>query len=147
MNPTRAILLATTSSAFAFAVAAAAAAAAAPAGTNVVEVAPRAFVYGVEAPWQGNTLVVEMKTGDVVVVGAPYTTAQTRELIAWIDETMGRGHHVHITAIDGHFHNDGAGGNDAFIAAGADVYGSDVTARLLEERGERRRDLGVANAT
>ncbi len=45
-----------------------------------------------------------------------------------------------MVLINTHFHFDGgSGGNQAFLEAGAKVYGSDLTAKLLRERGKKLR--------
>ena len=103
-------------------------------GSVSVEVAPRAHVFSVDKPWNGNTLVVEMKTGEIVIASSPYTSAQARDLLAWISKTFPGPAKRTLVVINTHFHNDGTGANDELIKAGAIVYGSDLTARMMRER-------------
>jgi metallo-beta-lactamase class B len=46
-----------------------------------------------------------------------------------------------IIAIDTGYHVDNLGGNQALIEHGITVYGSDLTAQLLQERGEQTRQV------
>jgi glyoxylase-like metal-dependent hydrolase (beta-lactamase superfamily II) len=91
-----------------------------------------------EFPWSSNSLVVEMADSSLVMVDTPYTPAATQVLLDWLNTRFGA---RSITAINTHFHVDRLGGNSALIAAGIPVYGSDLTAQLLAERGEQSRAL------
>ncbi|HDQ45974.1 MAG TPA: subclass B1 metallo-beta-lactamase [bacterium] len=84
-------------------------------------------------PWPANALFVLMPDSDAVLVDTPYTDEATERLIAWIREELGE---LRIRAINTHFHRDNLGGNGALIRRGIPVYGSDRTARLLEERSD-----------
>lgn len=112
-----------------------------PEGLKVRQVAPHAFVVQATGLWPANTLVVEMDNGELVMVGAPYTSEHTALLLDWLAARFGP---RRLHAINPHFHMDGAGGNAVLRERGIDVWGSDLTARLLLERGERRRELTAA---
>lgn len=87
-------------------------------------------------PWPANSMLVEMQNGALVLVDTPYTPEATREVLAWIETQFGQ---REITAINTGFHCDNLGGNAALIEKGIPVYGSDMTPKLLAERGEATR--------
>ncbi len=120
-------------------------AAAAPAGAGSIELAAdlylrpignEAFVIVHSCPWPANSLLIAMPDGTLVMAGTPYTVEATRTVLAWARRRFGD---RRIVAIDTGYHVDNLGGNQALLDAGAAVYGSDLTVRLLRERGEHMR--------
>jgi metallo-beta-lactamase class B len=105
-----------------------------------------AFVVTHVFPWPANSLIVEMANSDLVLVGSPYTPEATNEVLAWMTEHFGK---RKIIAINTGYHVDNLGGNQALIEHGITVYGSDLTAQLLKERGEQTRQalLGMLKGT
>ena len=97
-------------------------------------------------PWPANSLIVEMANSDLVLVGTPYTPAAMNEVLAWIKEYFDE---RKIIEINTGYHVDNLGGNRALIDKGIPVYGSDLTAQLLKERGEQTRQviLGMLKGT
>ncbi len=104
------------------------------------EVLPDVFVITHTFPWAENLLLVKMRDSTLVMVDTPWTPQATEDLLAWIEEKYGQ---ARIVAINGHYHIDNLGGNQALIAAGIPVYGSDLTAQLIIERGELSLDETV----
>jgi metallo-beta-lactamase class B len=96
------------------------------------------FVVTHVFPWPANSLVVEMANSDLVLVGSPYTPEAMNELLAWMEKNFGK---RKIIAINTGYHVDNLGGNRALIEHGVTVYGSDLTAQLLKERGEQTRQV------
>jgi metallo-beta-lactamase class B len=96
------------------------------------------FVITHSFPWPGNSMIVEMKSSDLVLVDTPYTPEATREVLQWVETQLGE---REITAINTGFHCDNLGGNSTLIEQGIPVYGSGLTAKLLEERGEEMRAM------
>jgi glyoxylase-like metal-dependent hydrolase (beta-lactamase superfamily II) len=94
------------------------------------------FVITHAFPWPANSMVVAMENTDLVLVDTPYTPEATQEVLNWLEARFGQ---RKIIAINTGFHVDNLGGNSALIEAGIPVYGPDVTARLIEERGEQTR--------
>jgi hypothetical protein len=97
-----------------------------------------AYVITHVFPWPANSLLVEMADGALVLAGTPYTPEATRTVLAWAARQFGP---RRIVAINPGYHVDNLGGNAALRAAGVAVYGSDLTVRLLRERGEQTRRL------
>ena len=91
-------------------------------------------------PWPANSLLVEMGTGDLVLVDTPYTPAATDRLLTWIEQILGE---RNVTAINTHFHWDALGGNRALMKRGIVVHGSDATVELLAQREESMREQVV----
>ncbi len=107
------------------------------------------FVVTHAFPWPANALMVEMANGEVVLAGSTYTPEAMAEVLKWLAGHWGQ---RKIVAIDTGYHVDNLGGNGALIEQGIPVYGSDLTAQLLKERGEKTRQAilgmltGAANA-
>lgn len=92
-------------------------------------------------PWPANSLAIEMNDSTVVLVDTPYTPDATKELLKWMDKEFGTRKKV---AINTHFHVDNLGGNQALKEKDIAIYGSDLTAKLLSERGEEARKLTLS---
>jgi glyoxylase-like metal-dependent hydrolase (beta-lactamase superfamily II) len=97
---------------------------------------PKTYVITHAKPFPANSLVAELPDGTLVMVGTPYTPEATRQVLAWAQSKLGpRG----WVSIHPHFHHDALGGVRALKEAGAKTYGSDLTVRMLNERGARAR--------
>lgn len=96
------------------------------------QVAEGVFVITHAFPWPGNSMIVAMKNGDLVLVDTPYTPEATEEVLEWATEQFGE---RSITAINTGFHYDNLGGNSYLVQENIPVYGSQLTVELLEERG------------
>jgi metallo-beta-lactamase class B len=94
------------------------------------------FIFTHEFPWPANSMLVVMGDGAFVLVDTPYTPQATEALVVWMHQRFGE--HDLITINTG-FHVDNLGGNSYLIAQGIPVYGSEITAQLLAERGESTR--------
>ncbi|GEM_PF-350527 len=101
---------------------------------------PGVWIVVDEKPYPANSLLVEMRDSSLVLVHTPYTPEATRRLLTWMAARFGE---RRLVAVNGHFHPDAAGGNEALIKAGAEVWGSDHTVRLLVERQGKIRDMMV----
>jgi metallo-beta-lactamase class B len=105
-------------------------------GLSLSQIGDGAYVVTHSYPWPANSLIVQMSNGDWVMAGTPYTPDATRQVLNWVEDNFGKSN---FTAIDTGYHVDNLGGNQALIEAGIPVYGSDLTIRMLQERGERTR--------
>lgn len=85
-------------------------------------------------PWESNSLIVQASKTDVVLIDTPYDTSATALLLNWINKTL---QPKKITAINTGFHIDNIGGNQYLRDKGIDIYGSDRTCKLLDERGKQ----------
>jgi metallo-beta-lactamase class B len=105
-------------------------------------IAEGVFVVTHVPAFDSNVLVVRMADGTVVICSSPFDTQATRTMLRWIRGAMAPGR---IIAINTHFHLDGTAGNEAYAEAGVETYATDLTQRLLAERGAQIRD-GAASA-
>jgi len=87
-------------------------------------------------PWLCNSVLVEMTDGTLVMAGTPCTPKATGLVLAWSKRQLGE---RKLIAINTGYHVDNLGGNQALLDAGIPVYGSDLTVKLLKERGEQTR--------
>jgi metallo-beta-lactamase class B len=99
------------------------------------------YIVSHSFPWPANSMLVRCK-GDVLVwVDTPYTDNAAEQVLDWIKTEFGG---IRIVEINTGFHNDNLGGNGCLIQNGIDIYGSDLTARLLKERAEQTRTQMLA---
>jgi metallo-beta-lactamase class B len=94
------------------------------------------FIFTHEFPWPANSMLVVMGDGTLVLVDTPYTPQATEALVGWMRQEFGE---RDLIAINTGFHVDNLGGNSYLVAQDIPVYGSDMTAQLLAERGESTR--------
>jgi metallo-beta-lactamase class B len=99
---------------------------------RVKRVARDAWLATHEPFHASNILVVKMPDGTVVFCSSPFDTVSTRALVRWVEASL---HPAKMIAINTHFHLDGTGGNDAYRASGVTTYASDLTQKLLAEKG------------
>lgn len=104
----------------------------------VREVRAGVFVITHAFPWPGNSMLVEMANGSLVLVDTPYTPEATQTVLKWASEQFGE---RDIVAINTGYHYDNLGGNAYLLEQGIPVYGSDLTAQLLAERGDALRAM------
>ena len=100
---------------------------------RVTQIDTNIYLVAHSFPGEANSLVIKFKNGKYLFIDTPYTDEATEELCKWLqsrDENK-----IHVTAINTHFHIDNLGGNGYLEKTGADVYGSDLTCKLLKERG------------
>jgi metallo-beta-lactamase class B len=80
-------------------------------------------------PWPGNSLVVFLSDNDVIFVDTPYNNEATQKVVEWIREKNSK---ACIIEINTGFHNDNLGGNEYLLSQNIPVYGSELTAELIE---------------
>jgi len=83
-------------------------------------------------PWPGNSLLVQLSEKDFVLCDTPMTPEVTKLLLDWFRSIHGS---MNIIAINTHYHVDNLGGNEYLLQQGIPVYGSDLTLKLLNEKG------------
>ena len=83
-------------------------------------------------PWESNSLILKASDTEVVLIDTPYDTAATALMYDWINNNLKP---KRITAINTGFHIDNLGGNLYLRKKGIDIYGSDRTCVLIDERG------------
>jgi len=97
------------------------------------------FVITHNFPWEANSLAVVMDD-HLVLVDTPWTPLATEEILTWLEAQVGP---KEIVAINTHFHLDNLGGNAYLVEQDIPVYGSNLTVKLLAERGQASLDQTV----
>lgn len=105
---------------------------------HLLRIGAGAYVVRHTCPFLCNSVLVEMPDGTFVFGGTPGFPEATHLVLDWIAREHGP---RPVVAINTGYHFDNLGGNAAFRAAGFPVHGSDLTVRLLAERGETMRTL------
>jgi len=90
------------------------------------------FVVTHYFPWESNSLIVRASQSEVVLIDTPYDVSATELMLDWIYSTMKPDK---VTAINTGFHIDNLGGNQYLKEKGINIYGSDRTCSLIDERG------------
>jgi len=97
---------------------------------RITEIEKGVYVVTHSFPWQGNSLVVFLSDNDVIFVDTPYNNEATRKVVEWIKSENEK---ANITEINTGFHNDNLGGNEYLLSQNIPVYGSELTAKLIED--------------
>jgi len=105
---------------------------------SIRQIKENVFVVTHAFPWPANALIVEMANSELVIVGSTYTPEAMNQVLTWIEGRFGK---RKISAINTGYHVDNLGGNSALIEHGITVYGADLTAELLKERGDQTRQV------
>ncbi len=87
--------------------------------------------------FSSNSLLVEAGDATLVLCDTPMTEAATVELIDWAHERFGERRWI---VINGHHHPDCTAGNATMLDAGAEIWASDMTAKLHAEHGRAQLD-------
>jgi metallo-beta-lactamase class B len=85
-------------------------------------------------PWPANSLLVRYAEDVLVWIDTPYTNQAAQQVLDWIKIKFGK---IRIVEINTGYHNDNLGGNGCLIQNGIEIYGSDLTARLLKKQSEQ----------
>jgi metallo-beta-lactamase class B len=100
---------------------------------SIEEIKTNVYLVTHRFPWASNSLVVKLKKGEYLLIDTPYTDEATEKVVKFL---IGKdSSNLKITAVNTHFHNDRLGGNGYLKKIGAHIYGSDLTVKLLNERG------------
>ena len=84
-----------------------------------------------------NSLLVKVSDANLVWCGTPCEPQSTKLVYEWTLKQFGD---VNLIEINTGFHNDNLGGNEFLLSKGVPVYGSDVTARIIRERGPEEKE-------
>lgn len=92
------------------------------------------YIVSHNFPWNSNSVIVTASATETVLIDTPYDSTATSQILDWIDMNLKP---KKITAINTGFHIDNLGGNGCLVSKGIEVYGSDLTSRLVVEQGEK----------
>ena len=103
---------------------------------SVTEIEKDVFVINHSFPWPSNSLLVASKS-DCVLVNTLCDNQGAKLLTDWIKNNLGD---VNLVAINTGFHVDNLGGNEYLLAKGIAIYGSSLTAKLVAQRGQGKKN-------
>ena len=83
-------------------------------------------------PFGCNSLLVKVSDDEFILVDTPYTNHAMKELYEWFTMSF---EGAKLRVINAHFHGDCLGGNDFCNKNDIPTYGSELTVKLLAERG------------
>jgi metallo-beta-lactamase class B len=109
---------------------------------TVTEIAEGAYLVVDWIPYkQGrvpcNSLLVMVEPNNVIWCDTPCEPYSTQMVYEWIQETFNK---PNLIEINTGFHFDNLGGNEFLLGQGVPVYGSDVTVKLIVERGPEEKN-------
>lgn len=87
-------------------------------------------------PWESNSLVVVTDNKNILLIDTPYEPEATKLLLSYINENYPD---RKISAIITGFHIDNLGGVEILLDNKYDVYGPELTCKMLDERVENTR--------
>ncbi|GMQ61789.1 MBL fold metallo-hydrolase [Vallitalea maricola] len=106
---------------------------------TIKEIKKGVLVVNHKFPWDGNSMIIEMKNGDVALIDTPYENEATRKIIEWVRERAGQ--EVKFIEINTGFHFDNLGGNKYLAEQDIKIIGTSKTVNMVKERGEDARKL------
>ena len=104
---------------------------------SVTEIEKDVFVINHSFPWSSNSLLIHASNSDCILVNTLCDNQGARVLVDWMKSSFGE---VNLVAINTGFHVDNLGGNEYLLSKGISVYGSDLTAKLVAERGQKEKN-------
>ena len=84
-----------------------------------------------------NGLLVTIEPNTAIWCDTTYEPNSTKIIYEWIQKTFDK---PNLIEINTGFHADNLGGNEFLLSNGVPVYGSDVTARIIRERGKEEKE-------
>lgn len=106
---------------------------------TIKEIKKGVLVVNHKFPWDGNSMIIEMKNGEIALIDTPYENEATRKIIEWVRERAGQ--EVEFIEINTGFHFDNLGGNKYLVEQDIKIIGTSKTVNMVKERGEDARKL------
>ncbi|WP_304941916.1 MBL fold metallo-hydrolase [Vallitalea guaymasensis] len=106
---------------------------------TIKEIKKGVLVVNHRFPWDGNSMIIEMKNGEIALIDTPYENEATRKIIEWVRERAGQ--EVEFIEINTGFHFDNLGGNKYLAEQDIKIIGTSKTVNMVKERGEDARKL------
>lgn len=103
---------------------------------QVKQLTEGAFLVTHRFPWPANSLVVRYPNKYIIWIDTPYTDSATELVWNWIKSKNWK---EEIIEINTGFHNDNLGGNGFLHKKSVDIYGTDLTIQMLDDRSEKTR--------
>jgi len=91
-----------------------------------------------------NSMLVRVSDKDFIWCDTPYEPESTKLVYEWTKKQFGD---INLIEINTGFHADNLGGNEFLLSKAVPIYGSDVTAKLIRERGPEEKEKIIKTFT
>jgi glyoxylase-like metal-dependent hydrolase (beta-lactamase superfamily II) len=91
-----------------------------------------------------NSMLVRVSDKDFIWCDTPYEPESTKLVYEWIKKQFGD---INLIEINTGFHADNLGGNEFLLSKAVPIYGSDVTVKLIRERGPKEKEKIIKTFT
>lgn len=98
----------------------------------ITKLSDRVYVVTHFFPWESNSLIIKASDNEIVLIDTPYNNEATSLMYDWLC-THFRPEKIFV--INTGFHIDNLGGNHFLRGKKIDIYGSEKTCQLIDERG------------
>lgn len=95
------------------------------------------YIVNHKFPWSSNSMIVQCSDSLLVWADTPCNNDAAKQVLDWVKSRFGE---IRIAEINTGFHYDNLGGNGYLKQRGIEIYGSNLTVRLLNERSEKTRE-------
>lgn len=102
------------------------------------EIMDSTYVIIHKFPSRCNSMFVLVGDNKGVLIDTPNETTGTKSLVEWINTKFGN---LELVAINTGFHYDNLGGNEYLYSKNIKIYGTGLTARLIEENADKSKDI------
>jgi len=106
---------------------------------SIEKIAEGVLLVSHEFPWDANSLIIEFKNGEILLIDTPYENNATQKIVEWIYEETEK--KSKITAINTGYHFDNLGGNKYLKSQDIRIIGINKTSEMIDENGEAARDV------
>jgi metallo-beta-lactamase class B len=96
------------------------------------------YIFTHSFPWASNGMFILMPGGEGILINTPCDDSGTESLLGWIGKKFGP---LKLSAIVTGFHQDNLGGNEILLSRNIPVYGSDLTADLVNKKGRELKNV------
>ncbi|MBN1786830.1 MAG: subclass B1 metallo-beta-lactamase [Sedimentisphaerales bacterium] len=104
---------------------------------TITQIDKGAYLVIHRAPYPCNSLLVKLSDKDFLWCDTPCEPAATKTVYEWICKNFGE---PNLIEINTGFHEDNLGGNEFLLEKSIPVYGSDATAKIINERGLQEKE-------
>ncbi len=95
-------------------------------------------------PTASNGMFILLSDSEGLLIDTPCETTGTEALLGWVYENFGD---IRLTAIVTGFHQDNLGGDEALLSRNIPVYGADLTAELVKEKGAELKSVILSSVS
>ncbi|MGD1008058.1 MAG: MBL fold metallo-hydrolase [Ignavibacteriaceae bacterium] len=105
---------------------------------SITKLQDSVYIFTHSFPWASNGMFVLFPGGKGLLINTPCENSGTESLLGWIGKNFGN---LNLTAIVTGFHQDNLGGDEVLLSRKIPVYGADLTAELVKNKGKEFKNL------